>query len=248
MIRRDVLDFSNYTGLSPDVHALKAAGWDGVILGTQNPSVTRRQWEACNLEGFHVDSLYCFVYWDLEDVRRISEALQLAEQYNLSVWLDCEWTHQGYPGTGTWAPPVNTLKSLIRKYKQQLGARYAGIYTGKWWWEPYVGNTTEFSGDPLWHAAYQAAQPDFDDFLPYGGWTRPLLWQYSSNGTQGVNADLNVEEVVEPPVPPPYVTQVEEQPWGYIIRFSDGTFWNLSATERSGGTVASIAPPPGNGQ
>lgn len=230
-MRRNVLDFSNYSGLTPDVRALINAGWDGVILGTQYPSVTRRQWEACTLDGLHVDALYVFVYWDTEDIRRLDDALALAERYDLKVWLDCEWTHTGYPGVGTWAPSPPFLIDMIRRYKTRLGARYAGIYTGKWWWEPYVGNTTEFSGDPLWHAAYQAAQPDFDDFKPYGGWTRPLIWQYSSNGTQGVNADLNVEETPDPPDPPaplpPYVT-------GFRIHFSDGTEWNVEAVKPPG--------------
>ncbi len=229
MIRRNVLDFSNYTGLSPDVASLKAAGWDGVILGTQNPSVTRRQWEACNLEGFHVDSLYVFVYWEGDDQRRILEALTLANQYDLKVWLDCEWTKTGWPGTGTWAPTPEQIIPLIRHYKGMLGEFYAGIYTGKWWWEPYVGNTTEFSADPLWHAAYQTLKPNFDDFKPYGGWSRPNIWQYSSNGTQGVNADLNVEEVVEPPVPPaPWITAINTEFLSsdrarFTVYLSDGT-------------------------
>ncbi len=232
MIRREVNDWSNYTGVPTPakIRGLMDAGWDGVILGTQMPAITRQQYFACAAEGFHVDSLYLFTYWDTEDIRRINEALSLAEQFNLSVWLDCEWTKTGYPGAGTWAPPPDVIIKLIDYYKGMLGARYAGIYTGKWWWEPYTGNTTEFSGDPLWHAAYQAAQPDFDDFLPYGGWTRPNIWQYSSNGTQGVNADLNVEEVPEPPAPAlPWITAINtefpaQDRARFTVYLSDGTF------------------------
>ncbi len=196
MSRRRVLDFSNFTGATPDVAALVNAGWQGVILGTQFPNITRSQAATCMSGGLPVDALYVFVYWDSEDERRLRDAVQLASELHLGVWLDCEWTRTGFPGSG--APPIPVhLVTLIRKYKEFLGESYAGIYTGGWWWPGYTANSQEFSGDPLWHAAYQTTEPNFDDFRAYGGWTRPTIWQYSSNGDQGVNADLNIEEVQE---------------------------------------------------
>lgn len=239
MSQRKVLDFSNYTGSNPDVPALVQAGWQGVILGTQVPQTTIQQHLACEQSGLHVDALYVFVYWDSEDERRLRDAINLAAQFNLKVWLDCEWTKAGYPGSGA-APPPSQLVSLIRKYKEFLGEHYAGIYTGAWWWPGYTGNSTEFSNDPLWHAAYQASEPDFNDFRSYGGWAKPTLWQYSSNGDQGVNADLNIEEVAEAVYPlglgVHYRDGSEEEVWaihqekildGIGLRYSNGVIERL---------------------
>lgn len=226
MIRRKVLDFSNYTGTQIDVADLVVNGWEGVIIGTQFPSISREQIRLCRRGFLQVDALYVFVYWDSEDQRRLNEALQLANEFNLQVWLDCEWHLTGYPGTGP-APPPPILLELIRSYKSRLGNRYKGIYTGGWWWPPYTGNSVEFRNDPLWHAAYQSTEPNFDNFVPYGGWTRPAIWQYSSNGTQGVNADLNIEEVPDTaPQDPTLVTKpgvVGQQPVGkYLVTYVEG--------------------------
>lgn len=195
MTTQQVLDFSNFSGIPTPAQfdALKADGWDGVILGTQFPNITHQQYHACQLNQFPVVGLYVFVYWDSEDSRRIAEANQLAAEFGLPVWIDCEWDKVGFPGSGP-APNPATILTLIQHYKDELGSAYAGIYTGRWWWVPYTGDSQQFSGDKLWYAAYST--PSFDDFHPFGGWVRPVIWQYSSDGTQGVNADLNLMEVV----------------------------------------------------
>lgn len=239
MIRRKVLDFSNYTGPNPNIAALVAAGWEGVILGTQNPNITRQQVAACNQGFLQVDAFYVFVYWDQEDWRRLDEALALAAEFDRKVWLDCEWHKSGYPGSGQ-APPPAQIVSLIHQYKARLGERYAGIYTGGWWWPGYTGNSTEFKDDALWHAAYQSTEPNFDAFRPYGGWQRPFLWQYSANGDQGVNADLNIAEYPETVVPlgvgVHYRDGTQEEVWairqdkvldGIGIRYSNGVIEHL---------------------
>jgi len=75
------------------------------------------------------------------------------------------------------------------------------IYTGKYYWEPYLG-TDEFADHPLWHAAYPAAcQPP--NSPPSCGvcpnipdqWSTWTFWQYtSSNSIPGIsgNVDTNV--------------------------------------------------------
>lgn len=236
MIERKVLDFSNYTGTTIDVAALVAAGWEGVIIGTQFPTITRQQIALCRQGFLQVDALYLFVYWDSEDTRRVNEALQLANEFNLQVWLDCEWHLTGYPGSGP-APPPPILNQLIRNYKAQLGQRYRGIYTGRWWWPTYTGNTTEFSQDLLWHAAYQNTPPTIDQFIPYGGWLQPRVWQYSPNGTLGVNCDLNTEFVPEVvPADPTLVVKPgkfgTEQVDKYLVTYVEGV-----PVQRIGGSL-----------
>ena len=84
---------------------------------------------------------------------------------------------------------------------------------------------------PLIHAEYPADGhvPDISEFHPYNGWTKPFIWQYSSGGVAGINADLCVM-YEEAPVPPP-----EPVPAPYVIYnkigFSDGTEWYLEVKE-----------------
>ncbi len=225
-MRREVLDFSNFSGV-PNVAPLVAAGWDGVILGTQFPNVTRQQRTACQQGGLNVDALYVFVYWDSEDWRRLDEAIALCNEFGLKVWLDAEWTKTGFPGVGG-APPPPIVVNLLRQYKARLGQHYRGMYTGRWWWPSYTGNSTEFAGDDLWHAAYQSEAPNFEDFIPYGGWQRPFLWQYSSSGTLGVNADLNIEDTADVPVPGDPTLTPQPGKWGqervgnFLVTYVDG--------------------------
>src|SRR5262249_11018703 len=63
------------------------------------------------------------------------------------------------------------------------------IYTGKYYWNDNVG-TADFSGNPLWIAAYGVNCPDTPD--AWGGWA---FWQYADDGSvpgfQG-NVDMDV--------------------------------------------------------
>jgi GH25 family lysozyme M1 (1,4-beta-N-acetylmuramidase) len=52
------------------------------------------------------------------------------------------------------------------------------IYTTAKWWNTCTGNSTAFSSDPLWVAAYSVSSPPLPTGWP--GWT---LWQYTSAGT-----------------------------------------------------------------
>ena len=61
---------------------------------------------------------------------------------------------------------------------QRVTGQLPIIYTTAKWWNTCTGNSTAFSSDPLWVAAYSVSSPP----LPAGwpGWT---LWQYTSAGT-----------------------------------------------------------------
>ena len=63
------------------------------------------------------------------------------------------------------------------------------IYTGRYYWDPYVASS-DFVGNPLWHAQYtSAACPNIDD-----RWSDWAFWQYTSSGSIpgiGGNVDRN---------------------------------------------------------
>lgn len=79
---------------------------------------------------------------------------------------------------------------------------------------PVIGNSEALSKYPLWWANY--GTPDPSRFRPFNGWEKPLLMQYSPEGIQGINCDLDLL-ILDDPVPPePYLTHT-------IQVFSDGS-------------------------
>ncbi len=50
---------------------------------------------------------------------------------------------------------------------------------------------TGFQSLPLWYPHYDNA-PNFNDFAPFGGWTRPSIKQYRGNiNVCGITIDAN---------------------------------------------------------
>jgi GH25 family lysozyme M1 (1,4-beta-N-acetylmuramidase) len=68
-----------------------------------------------------------------------------------------------------------------------------GIYTSHRSWPPITGNSTLFAHYPNWYAHYQTPpQPNFNDFVPFGGWTKPFMKQYQGDAKIcGIDVDTN---------------------------------------------------------
>ncbi|KAA8723347.1 hydrolase [Corynebacterium phocae] len=60
---------------------------------------------------------------------------------------------------------------------QRLTGRRPMVYTYRYFWQEYMGNTRQFSEYPLWLAAYQPTAP-----APVGGWSNLAFWQRSDAG------------------------------------------------------------------
>lgn len=203
MIRYGI-DLSNYSGVPShqDLVYLREHGIEWAILGTQVDSFgnnyTIQQAEACGAALIHVIGVYEVVYFDEDDDWRFHHA----KSFGLPVWVDCEVDVGGLSPSQV----VQHLQYVV----SLLGNQYAGIYTGRWWWEPFTGNSTAFAYSPLWIADWRQSF-SFDSFVPMGGWTRPVLWQYANHGLNSINCDLNAWEYVPaqgnptPPLPDPGV-------------------------------------------
>lgn len=193
------LDVSNYTGVfgAETVACWRSLGYDHLICGTQRPEVTRAQLAAATAGGMTVDA-YCFLYWDVSPASQVQAALAAVTGFPVRcLWLDCEDATEGR------AP--ETMVGLIAAAVAACGDFPCGIYTGRWWWVPATGDSTAFAHLPLWHAEWTAGPevlPDFAAFRPYGGWTRPAMWQFQGT-TQlcGFGVDLDLTDV--PAMPPP---------------------------------------------
>eukprot|EP01113_Clastostelium_recurvatum_P003697 TRINITY_DN11615_c0_g1_i1.p1 TRINITY_DN11615_c0_g1~~TRINITY_DN11615_c0_g1_i1.p1 ORF type:complete len:229 (+),score=34.92 TRINITY_DN11615_c0_g1_i1:121-807(+) len=90
------------------------------------------------------------------------------------IWLDIE-------GPGTyWGSNQATNENFIDQLAKEgtsLGYKL-GVYTSASQWIPIVGKWTGLSNLPLWYAHYNNQQ-NFDDFTPFGGWTKPSIKQYA---------------------------------------------------------------------
>jgi len=191
------VDISNWTAV-PSQARLDCwwlAGVRFVIVGTQRQEPAASQLAALHADGRFQVELYFYPYYNPADRERVDRALAFAHQYGLSrIWDDVEWNDDEGPRPG----PEVVLPALRsrRIHIEAAGIGY-GIYSGEPYWKTMAGNTSEFGEVPLWHAWYfnDGHVPDFSAYRPYGGWSRPLIWQYKgSTDLCGLNVDLNAAE------------------------------------------------------
>ncbi|GAA1912820.1 hypothetical protein GCM10009837_41840 [Streptomyces durmitorensis] len=100
------------------------------------------------------------------------------------VWLDVE-------GPGTyWGNSTSANAAFLADWFQAMKEKGVdvGIYTSESQWVPIVGSYTDGSEFPLWYANYDGTQ-SFDDFTPFGGWTKPSMKAYANTTL----ADAGVE-------------------------------------------------------
>jgi len=91
------------------------------------------------------------------------------------IWLDIEtyaWSHDHASNQRFISGLINELKSL---------GQHIGIYTNLNNWANIVGVGWNGAHEyPLWYAHYDG-QPNFNDFRPFGGWSRPNIKQYAGD-------------------------------------------------------------------
>lgn len=175
--------------------------WDGgvrhVIVGTQNPRISRQQLDMALDGGMTVD-LYVYLYWNIDMKKQVADALALAAEYPEvgRLWLDVE---ENPGGIG-----VTALKTKLHDALDACGNVECGIYTGKGFWTSYMGNTSEFSSVPLWYAWYDL-DPSTSTWSTqkFGGWAAPTAKQWQETYYCGIDVDKNTMIVdAEPEVTP----------------------------------------------
>jgi hypothetical protein len=196
------IDVSNYTGeLSVD----RVQSWRDehdvglVIVQAINPppnyppGVTRQQCEAVlNAGGVALD-VYFYNWFGRRD-GYLSDFADLVTDYPLRrVWLDVEDTS----ASQSFQDRINNVYSNLARLDDIFDLQ-TGMYTGRWFWRPYMGDTYAFSDRSLWDANYDHIA-DPNAFSSYGGWTECAIKQFIGTSTlSGVgNIDQNVLSVVE---------------------------------------------------
>lgn len=195
------VDVSHWTRTltDSDVDCLVGESFVHVIVGTQILEITRQQLEIAIRGGMTVD-LYVYLYWNESITDQVQEALDLAAEFPQvgRIWLDVEESPAGRSAA--------TLSMLVNEGLAALGGFPGGIYTGKGFWQSYMGDTTEFADVPLWYALYdnEPTLDGWDDPVRperFGGWERPTAKQYMDNHVHvcGLALDHNVMWVAATP-------------------------------------------------
>ena len=187
-----VLDVSNYDATTFDPACMKAAGVTGVIIGCQRENLA---WDMCvdaKAAELPVEGVYAFLYFGLDTLGQTQAAIRIALQFQVPiVWLDCESTGEHDNASGP-SQRITELTNCIEAV--QRAGLDVGIYTGRWWWPSYMGNTTVFSGLPLWHSEYGVGSAPAAPVrvVDYGGWAGVAIHQYTSQfWCCGRNRDAN---------------------------------------------------------
>jgi GH25 family lysozyme M1 (1,4-beta-N-acetylmuramidase) len=199
--RRHGVDVSNYTSpLSPaalaewrDVHDIGL-----VIVQAINPpsnfptGKTRQQIEMCAQAGIATDA-YVFLWTAAgpADIGAKLATLNGLEHHVRKLWLDVEDTAGA--SIDQRLTSIRQALAVCDEWSKTHGKPRPGIYTGRWWWQGYLGNTTEFGDRDLWTSQYDGID-DATVFSPYGGWKACRIKQHAGTSTlAGVgNVDLNV--------------------------------------------------------
>lgn len=155
--------------------------------------VTRDQIESCAAAGMPTDVyLYLWTQSNVEADMRAKLALLVGLENHVGrLWLDAEDTTGASVDARVTA--MRQAFAVLDGWCLAHGKPRAGVYSGRWWWRSYVGDTDEFSDRELWTSEYDGIE-DASVFTPYGGWTSCSIKQYSGTsslaGTGGV--DLNI--------------------------------------------------------
>lgn len=178
-----VLDISNHDYSTFNAECFRNNGVERVIVNAWDYRISEDMIRKCRAFGIKSEDIYCFLYFGLPHERReVSNALALAK--NLGgierIWLDVEARP---PHEASNMTPQKRIHIVTECAAEVERAGYkVGIYTGRWYWVPYMANTTAFSKYPLWLAYYgknDGTQPPIK-IADFGGWRRVAVHQYTS--------------------------------------------------------------------
>lgn len=185
------VDFGAY---APALTDAEVQSWnvEFAIVGNLANRKFQQQVQACQRNGL-ITEAYIYIYYDRDINKQITDCINACKQAGgiERIWLDVE--------IDTSPPPASQVLAAVHQMQAAVEANgfAAGIYTSRSMWATLTNNSKDFSDLPLWDACYDS-EASFDYFIPYGGWTAPLIKQYAGNvtiGTTGV--DMNYAEELD---------------------------------------------------
>lgn len=195
MSELNCVDMSRWGGelTAEEAAAMKAAGIATVIVASGPGGyglMARQQGEAAVAAGLGLEA-YTYLEFESDPEWWVREALAPLDELPVARWwLDVEDTEHGR----SWTPEQRI--AYVQRALDAFAAAgvFAHVYSGGWYWRPYMGNTDAFArqGRKLWNAWYDG-DPDIDS-LPYGGWAAAAVAIEQFEGTSlvcGQSVDKN---------------------------------------------------------
>ncbi len=223
------MDVSNYSSpFTQEQIDYIGANMDFVCIGLQDAKKARAF--KAQLEPLGVDLMYY--------IERPGRDLTIPDAGSV-VWVDIE--------EGCFVERNETLAAL-QSVKDHGLTPY--VYGNRYSIEPVFGQSTELSGYPLVHAEYprDGHVPDMTEFSPYNGWEKPAIWQYSSGGVAGINADLCVSYEEWPAAVVPvgigvhFTDDTDYEVWADSDIANQGRIADGIGIRMSNGTVRTVWP------
>jgi len=153
--------YVNPWGIS-DMAAAKAAGLD----------VTAYHFAIPNVSGGAAQAQFAVEYSGYVSGAR---TLPLMLDIEYDPYTSTDHTNECY---GLTPAQMTAWVSAFVTTADELTGQYPVIYTTADWWKSCTGNSTAFTADPMWVAAYGFNSPP----MP-AGWTAYTFWQYTSSGS-----------------------------------------------------------------
>ena len=114
----------------------------------------------------------------------VQSRLQMFDGFLIeSLWLDVEQA-------GVKTTDVDRDLALCDAYIGKL----TGVYSGRWFFvqQGWLGHTA-WSNRPLWDSLYNGVPVVGADFVPYGGWTQPVISQYRGTSAIGHVSQIDLD-------------------------------------------------------
>lgn len=149
-------------------------------------ALARQQIAACRDGGLGISG-YIWGYLRDDPGAAMGAALLTYSDLDLTMWaLDIEETSAPKDARANADWTGGALATL-----DAAGVRYC-LYTARWYWTAWLGDTTEFAHVPLWVADWDGVA-DLGRWRRFGGWAEAVGKQHVGD-TQlcGVGVDLNV--------------------------------------------------------
>lgn len=169
-------------------------GWAGPGGAGEWSGQQARSWQSLPYDDVTVDA-YIYHYMAGSAAQQVNTAMVTLHGVQVRYW----WPDAEDVDSPALSPSdrAQFLWESIRTVEER-GESVGGIYTGRWWWIPRMGDTAQFAerGYGLWNSYYDG-DPDTDG-LPYGGWTDSLVEQYQGTTIlAGQSVDLNYDKTLD---------------------------------------------------
>lgn len=141
--------------------------------------------------GIPSNDVYLFPCPTKDASQQASDMLKaLGSNFSGKVWIDVEYN----PSPGCSWSSISTgcvfLRETVATIQQQgVGV---GVYSSHYDWNNTVGLDCQLQGEydlSLWYAHYDGVATSCSDFTPFGGWSAPVMKQFTDKpSTPGLSA------------------------------------------------------------